>query len=124
MPSAKVIVVGDGDIVLNELDLDQAPIPMGWNKYTYEEYRNQKAEAKYFIPFSNKGFVQNCLEYFTNKPGIIETGSKEIVLRLLNGTKVKKQKIKWQLINIALPVLLVILFGLIYQQTRKNKYAS
>jgi membrane-anchored protein YejM (alkaline phosphatase superfamily) len=66
----------------------------------------------------------NCLEYLVNKPGIIETRNKDIVLRLLDSQKVKEQKTTWQLINIALPVLLVILFGFAYQQIRKRKYAA
>lgn len=38
-----MIIVADGDIVLNEFiprgnDGQPEPIPMGWNKYTYTEY--------------------------------------------------------------------------------------
>jgi len=64
------------------------------------------------------------MEYLVNKPGIIETRNKDIVLRLLNSQKVKEQKTTWQFINIALPVLLVLLFGWVYQQVRKRKYAA
>ncbi len=121
---SKIIVVGDGDVMLNDVSLSSGPLEMGWNKYTYEAYRNQDESGKYFIPFANRNFLLNCLEYLTNKPGIIETGNKEIVLRLLNSQKVKEQKTTWQFINIALPVLLIILFGFIYQQLRKRKYTA
>ena len=66
----------------------------------------------------------NCIEYLTNKPGIIEMRNKNIILRLLDSKKVKEQKTTWQFINIALPVLIIILFGFIYQQLRKRKYAG
>jgi len=65
----------------------------------------------------------NCLEYLVNNPAIIETRNKDIVLRLLDSKKVADNRASWQFINIGLPVLLVIIAGLIYQQIRKRKYA-
>ena len=123
----KMIVAADGDIVLNDLIPNQgqspAPLPMGWNKYTYSEYQKQTAYGKLFIPVANREFLLNCVEYLVNKPGIIETRNKDIVLRLLDSQKVKEQKTTWQFINIVLPVLLVIFFGFVYQQIRKRKYS-
>lgn len=123
-PDNKIIVVGDGDIVLNDIMPDIGPLPMGWNKYTYREYQQQSEYGKYFTPAANREFLLNCVEYLVNNPAISETRDKDIVLRLLDSQKVKEQKTTWQFINIALPVLLVILFGWIYQQVRKRKYAA
>ena len=123
-PDNKIIVVGDGDIVLNDIMPDIGPLPMGWNKYTYREYQQQSEYGKYFTPAANREFLLNCVEYLVNNPAISETRDKDIVLRLLDSQKVKEQKTTWQFINIALPVLLVILFGWIYQQVRKRKYAT
>ncbi len=97
---------------------------MGWNKYTYTEYLKQSEFGKYFIPVANRDFLNNCLEYLVNKPGISETRNKDIVLRLIDAKKVNEQKTTWQFINIALPVLLVLLFGWVYQQVRKRKYTA
>ena len=119
----KMIVVSDGDIVLNEAMPEVGYLPMGWNKYTYREYQQQTEYGKMFIPVANREFLLNCVEYLVNNPAIMETRNKDIVLRLLDSTKVKEQRTTWQFINIALPVLLVILFGFIYQQVRKRKYA-
>ncbi len=121
--SPKLIVAGDGDLVMNSMDKTGRPMPMGFNPNTYQEYLDGTESGRYFIPFANSSFLMNCLEYFTNKPGIAEAGNKEIVLRLLDSKKVREQKSTWQLINIALPVILVILFGFIYQALRKRKYA-
>ena len=112
----RIIVVADGDIVLNDISPKEGPLPMGMNFYT--------VGSQYEYQFANKDFLLNCLEYLVNKPGIIETRNKDIVLRLLDSKKVKKQKTTWQFINIALPILLVLLFGWIYQQVRKRKYAT
>ena len=112
----KMIVVGDGDILLNEVSPKEGPLPMGTNFYT------MGSQCEY--QFANKDFLQNCIEYLVNKPGINETRSKDIVLRLLDSQKVKAQKSTWQFMNIALPILLVLLAGWIYQQVRKRKYAA
>jgi ABC-2 type transport system permease protein len=112
----KVIVVADGDIALNDVSPKQEPLPMGLNFYS--------VGSQYEYQFANKEFLLNCLEYLVNKPGIIETRNKDIVLRLLDAKKVAAQKSTWQFINIALPLLLVVLFGWLYQQVRKRKYAA
>lgn len=126
----KIIIVADGDIVLNDFIPSEGPnsppipLPMGWNKYSYLAYEQQNENGKYFVPVANKQFLQNCLEYLVANPAIIETRNKNIVLRLLDSQKVKEQKTMWQIVNIALPVFLVVLFGFGYQQLRKRKYAA
>jgi gliding-associated putative ABC transporter substrate-binding component GldG len=120
----KMIVVADGDVVLNDMMPEVGYLPMGWNKYTYREYQRQTEYGKLFIPTANREFLLNCVEYLVNNPAIIETRNKDIVLRLLDSTKVKEQKTTWQFINIALPILVIVLFGFIYQQIRKRKYTA
>lgn len=112
----RMIVVADGDIVLNDVSPQQGPLPMGLNFFT--------VGTNYEYQFANRDFLLNCLEYLTSKSTIIETRNKEIVLRMLDVRKVNDEKIKWQLINIALPILLIILFGFAYQQARRYRYAS
>ncbi|HEV8287036.1 MAG TPA: gliding motility-associated ABC transporter substrate-binding protein GldG [Chitinophagaceae bacterium] len=113
----KIIVVADGDMVLNDFSQKYGPLPMGLNISTIDN-------PQYSYQFANREFLMNSIEYLTDKPGIIEMRNKNIILRLLDSKKVKEQKTTWQFINIALPVLLIILFGFIYQQLRKKKYAT
>ncbi len=112
----KIIVVSDGDIVLNSVVKGGQPIPMGMNPYTYGTQRA--------FPFANKDFVQNCLEYLINENGLSEAKAKDYVVRLLDTKKVNEQKTMWQVINIAVPVLLVILFALVFQWIRRKKYSK
>ncbi len=107
----KMIVVADGDIATNEISQQQGPMPMGHNFYTGHT-------------FANKDFFLNSIEYLVNPSDILETRAKDYTLRLLDPIKVKERKTLWQFINIATPILLVILFGLIYQQIRKRKYSA
>jgi gliding-associated putative ABC transporter substrate-binding component GldG len=113
----KIIVVSDGDMVLNDFSQKYGPLPMGLNISTVDN-------PQYNYQFANREFLMNCMEYLTDKPGIIEMRNKNITLRLLDLKKVKEQKTTWQFVNIGFPILIIILFGFIYQQLRKRKYAA
>lgn len=105
----KMIVIADGDIASNVVTQSQGPLPMGYNQFTNYQY-------------ANKDFILNCIEYLVNPSGILETRAKDYTLRLLDPEKVENEKTQWQLINIGVPVLLVVLFGFVYQALRKRKY--
>jgi ABC-2 type transport system permease protein len=112
--NGKMIVVSDGDMILNDVSQKYGPLPMGMNLATIQ--------SQYEYQFANKDFLLNCLEYLTDKPGIIEIRNKDIILRLLDKEKVDEQRTTWQIITIGGPVLLVLIFGFIYQALRKKKY--
>ena len=112
----KMIVVADADLVLNAVIKGNQPIPMGMNAYTYGTQRE--------FPFANKDFLQNCLDYLIDPSGLSEAKSKDYTLRLLDPKKVREDKTIWQLINIVAPILLVILFAIVFQWLRKRKYAA
>jgi gliding-associated putative ABC transporter substrate-binding component GldG len=112
---SKMIVVADGDMVLNDV-ASEGPLPMGLNFFT--------VGSQYEYQFANRDFLLNSLEYMISNPAISETRNKNIVLRLLDMTKVEEQRSTWQFINILVPVLLVIIAGWVYQQVRKRKYAA
>ena len=107
----KQIVVSDADIVTNEVSHTTGPLPMG--ELEYENYR-----------FANREFFLNSIDYLVSTSGIFESRNKDFVLRLLDRKKVEAEKTQWQLINIAAPIALVILFGIFFQWKRKNKYAA
>lgn len=109
----KVIVVADGDMVLNAVSQNQ-PLPMGVNPYTYG--------TQYQYQFANRDFLQNCLDYLLNPSDLSEAKAKDYTLRLLDGKKINEQRTLWQLVNIAVPVLLVFIVAVIYQWRRKRKY--
>jgi ABC-2 type transport system permease protein len=105
----KMIVVADGDIATNNMSQQYGPMPMGYNFYTT-------------YTFANKDFFSNAMEYLVNPSHILETRAKDFTLRLLNPRKVKEQKGMWQIVNIALPVIIIIIVAFIYHQSRKRKY--
>lgn len=105
----RMIVISDGDIAENEYNAQGRPYTLGYFKYTQEF-------------FANKNFLLNCIDYLTQRQDRILTRAKDIKLRLLDGEKVKAQKLRWQLINIAVPLLVIILFGIIYTFIRIRRY--
>ncbi len=109
----KIIVVADGDMVLNSVGKD-GPLPMGVNRYT--------AGTQYAYQFANKDFLKNCLDYLINPSGLADAKSKDYSLRMLDTKKVNAQKGFWQLINIAIPIILVMLLAILFQFVRKRKY--
>ena len=112
----KIIVVSDGDILLNAVVKGNQPLPMGMNPYTYGTQRA--------FPFANRDFILNALDYLINKNGLSEAKSKDYAVMLLDTKKINSEKSYWQIINILLPIFLVILFAIVFQWLRKRKFTS
>ncbi len=111
---SKMIVISDADIVRNEvrrMGTSETPFPLGQDKVTGQLY-------------GNRDFIINCLNYLVDNTGIMELRSRELKLRLLDRTRVKNERLKWQIFNIAGPVLIVIIAGLIYSYFRKRMFTK
>ena len=106
-----MIVVADGDIAKNDVNRNNQIYNVGFDKYTKQQYGNDE-------------FLLNSINYLVDDSGIMNVRSRKLKLRLLNKAKVKEERLKWQLINTIIPVILVILFGIIFNIIRKRKYAS
>lgn len=109
----KMIVVSDGDIVLNSMYRAQ-PIPMGVNPFTIG--------TQYEYQFANRSFVENCLAYLVNDAGLMAAKAKDFKLRLLDSKKVNAQKTLWQILSFVIPALLILLAGGLYQVARNRKF--
>lgn len=109
----KMIVIGDGDIILNEFR-NKKQLPLGYGLYGVN---NQP------LVFDNKTFLKNCFEYLIDDNNLIETRNKEFKLRQLDAIAVKESKTKWQVINLVLPVTIVVLFGFLFAWIRKRRFA-
>lgn len=107
---AKQIVIADGDMIANDFSSNGQPFTLGYYKYTKDL-------------FANKKFLQNCVDYLTGNEHRIDMRAKDIKLRLLDAEKVKAERTKWQLINVALPIVVVVLFGVMYAYIRLRRYA-
>ena len=107
-----MIVVADGDIIRNQIDVKrQVPLALGFDQYTGNTY-------------GNKEFIQNAISYLVDGEGIIDIRSRELKIRLLDQTKINQSRAKWQLINTLIPVGLIVILGLVMAFIRKKKYSK
>lgn len=107
----KMIVISDGDIISNQVSrIREQTYPLGYDRFT-----NQT--------FGNKSLIMNCIDYLLDDSGIMQLRSKHYQLRLLNKAKIKSEKLTWQIVNMVLPVLFIILFGYVFNYVRKQKYS-
>lgn len=106
----KMIVISDGDMVANEFNAQGQPLALGFYRYTGEY-------------FGNKTFLMNCVDYLAGFPELINTRSKTIMLRLLDEAKVKAGRTTWMWINLAAPIGALLLFGLVFNVIRYQKFA-
>ena len=108
----KILIVADGDIARNDINPKTGqPVELGFDQFT---------ETK----FSNADFLVNVMTYLVEEDGIINTRSKEVKIRPLDKVKIQSQKLTWQLINLVLPIVLIVIFGILKYFLRKRKYAS
>lgn len=106
----KMVVISDGDIIKNEVGRT-GPEELGFDKYTGQT-------------FGNKEFLINVANYLLDDTGLINIRSKEIAVAFLNPEKISAEKTKWQLLNILLPLVLLGVFGFVFNYLRKKKYAK
>lgn len=106
----KQIVMSDADIVTNSVSQSTGPLSMG--EIPFENYR-----------FANREFFLNCIDYLVSNNGVFQARNKDFTLRLLDKKKVEDQRSMWQAINIAVPIVVILLFGMLYQWRRKQKFS-
>lgn len=109
--STQQIVVSNAGIVTNGIMQTTGPLPMG--ELPFDQYR-----------FANRDFLLNSVDFLTSTNHLFVARNKDFILRLLDKQKVDEQKSLWQFVNIALPILLILVFGFIFQYIRKRKYQT
>ena len=106
----KMIVVADGDVIKNELGKN-GPIELGFDRSSGQLY-------------GNKEFLLNAVNYLLDDNGLINIRSKEIEVSFLDYKKAGSEKTQWQLFNILLPLVILGVFGFVFNFYRKKKYAK
>jgi gliding-associated putative ABC transporter substrate-binding component GldG len=106
----KMIVISDGDVIKNQLDKNFQPVELGYDQRSGNLY-------------DNKDFLLNCVNYLLDDTGLINIRSKDLDLPLLDKEKVFENYGKTQVITIGLPLLILVLFGVLFTYLRKRKYS-
>lgn len=106
----KMIVISDGDIV-NYMYANKKFLPNGYDIWTQQVY-------------GNKDFLMNSVHYLLDDSGIINIRAKEVKLAFFDKDKVREKYTQSQIITVGIPILLLSLFGLVFNYLRKRKYTK
>ncbi len=106
----KMIVVSDGDMIKNQFVWSEGKYmvyPLGFDKHTN-------------TTFGNKDFLLNSMSYLCDENNLLDIRSRELKIRLLDKEAIKKDRLKWQLINMLIPIVFVAFIGLLFIFLRKR----
>ena len=106
----KMIVIADGDIGKNQT-LKEQPFDLNKDKWTGQQ-------------FGNKDFLLNAVDYLLDDTGIIHLRNKTLQINLLDKQKTSKERLFWQFLNVVLPLIVLFVFGIVFNFLRNRKYAK
>ncbi len=108
----KIIVFSDGNLMANQYRIN-AGVPeymqLGYDRYSKQTY-------------GNKEFMLNSISYLCDDEGLMELRSRVLKIRLLDKVRMKEDRLKWQLVNVVVPILLISAFGAVYVYVRRRRY--
>ena len=106
----RMLVISDGDIAQNQISRGAA-LPLGYDNYEKRQY-------------GNKDFILNAVDYLLEEDALIAVRTRELKMRLLDTQKINLERSFWQILNLLIPIILVITFGIFKQKKRKKKFTS
>lgn len=107
----KVVVIGDGELFQSQSDFQSGrPLNLGEDPFNQNIY-------------ANRLLLRNLAQYLDNPEGIIASRTRSFQIRPLNRVKISQERTKWQLINVGLPVVFLLLFGGAVAAIRRKKYS-
>lgn len=106
----QMIVVADGDVIKNDISVrGREPLPLGVDRYSGRKY-------------GNEDFILNAVNYLCDDSGLLNLRDRDLKNRIMDLPRIEKEKTKWQIINIALPVLLILIMSFAWNITRRKKF--
>ncbi|MCA6073853.1 gliding motility-associated ABC transporter substrate-binding protein GldG [Fulvivirga sedimenti] len=109
---AKLLVIGDGDIARNDINTRNGmPQVLGYDPFEQ-------------TTFGNEDLLMNALHFMIDEKGLITARNKEIEIRPLDKVKIANERTYWQIINLIVPVLILIIFGIVRSYWRKRKFTG
>ncbi|MAN26043.1 MULTISPECIES: gliding motility-associated ABC transporter substrate-binding protein GldG [Mesonia] len=104
----KMLIISDGDVIKNSFRKGK-PQELGYDPLTATTY-------------GNKEFLVNAVNYLLDDQGLLKIRAKEVTLPFLNINKVEAERTQWQLINILVPLVMLVIFGFLFSYFRKKRY--
>jgi len=115
-PETAMAVFSDGDFIRNQVNLINPEIPRGQPlPLGYDQYMG--------IQYGNDDLVLNTVDYMLDDIGLMQTRTRDVKLRLLDGEMIVAEANYWKFLNVALPELVLALAAFIFFLQRKRRYA-
>jgi len=109
--ATKLIVIGDGDLARNDVNPRTGrPQPLGLDPFTN-------------YTFANRDLLMNAVAFLTEENGLIQARNKQVKIRPLNRERVNAETVKWKVINVVLPLVLLVAYGLLRAYWRRKTFA-
>ena len=137
-PATKQIFISDGDMIRNYVD-SAAWYPAVMT-YRYPNVQRQFKMHEWLLVqkaifptgydpntgkmYDNTEFLVNCVDYLCDNTDLIELRSKVLQIGQLDKSKTSVEKVKrrYQLLNLGLPLLLLLLTGIVVATVRRLRY--
>jgi ABC-type uncharacterized transport system involved in gliding motility auxiliary subunit len=130
---SKILVVGDADLVTNRYDSlfsketgkwEYRPKPFDEFKYDAIDPNIISGKRIPMFVYGNAEFLLNAVDYVMGDEAVLGVRARRITIKPLNAERIEKNVRFWQIINVGLPLVLILLFGLLMAYIRKRKYAN
>lgn len=111
-PESKMIVIADGSVIKNDLrgqGEEVQVVPLGY------DYATRQAM------FGNKDFLLNAVNYLTDDEGWFTLRQRTVKLRLLDKEQMERRTY-YRILNVAAPLLLLMILALAMMLTRRYNY--
>ena len=117
----KMVVIGDGDLIRNELGMSEKGqlLPYGLQFEPLVRDQNNQVATMY----GNGIFFTNLMDRMMGNEHLISLRSRMKIVRLLNREETSLNRRSWQMFNLTIPVILVVTLGLIQWYIRRRKFA-
>ena len=109
---SQLMVVADGDLARNEINrrTGQA-LELGFDAVSNHT-------------FANRELLLNMIAFMTDESGLITARNREILVRPLDKEKIRNSRTAWQIINLGLPFVLLLILGLTKAYFRHRRYGK
>ncbi|WP_244825737.1 gliding motility-associated ABC transporter substrate-binding protein GldG [Carboxylicivirga linearis] len=110
----RMMVIADGDIIRNNVRFKESNpriSPLGYDEGSQQIY-------------GNKDFIVNAVNYLCDDDGWMQLRGRHLTLRLLDRARLSQGTTGWKWVNVAIPVLLVVIGSLVFIIIRKKRFGK
>jgi ABC-2 type transport system permease protein len=108
----RMIIFSDGNLIANKYSMAGGVpefMPLGYDQSSRQT-------------FGNKDFLLNAVNYLSDDQGLMELRSRVFKIRLLDKVRIREEKSFWQLLNVVMPLVLIVLFGAGFVYIRRRRF--